>query len=134
VDLLPPITRIWRPLFYVHLMPVHLPMMSLFCWYTSPFYFLPLQGFIVGERARYWGTRTQLERKEAILKEYERLFETPEALNAIDFVEKNWLEEEFSRGCFVGLMSPGTMTSCGKALREPVGRIFWAGTETAEVW
>jgi monoamine oxidase len=25
-------------------------------------------------------------------------------------------------------------TGYGEALREPVGRIHWAGTETAEVW
>ena len=26
------------------------------------------------------------------------------------------------------------MTGCGEALRQSVGRIHWAGTETAEVW
>jgi monoamine oxidase len=26
------------------------------------------------------------------------------------------------------------MTSYGRALRPPVGRIHWAGTETAKVW
>ncbi len=25
----------------------------------------------------------------------------------------------------------GTLVSCGAAIREPVGRIHWAGTETA---
>jgi monoamine oxidase len=28
--------------------------------------------------------------------------------------------------------SPGTLTAFGPALREPVGRIHWAGTETAD--
>jgi len=31
-------------------------------------------------------------------------------------------------------MPPGVMTEYGKVLRAPVGRIHWAGTETATVW
>ena len=31
-------------------------------------------------------------------------------------------------------MPPGTWTSYGPALREPVGPLHWAGTETATVW
>jgi monoamine oxidase len=31
-------------------------------------------------------------------------------------------------------MGPGTLTGLGPALREPVGRIHWAGTETATSW
>ncbi len=31
-------------------------------------------------------------------------------------------------------MPPGVMTRFGHALREPVGRIHWAGTETATEW
>ncbi len=31
-------------------------------------------------------------------------------------------------------MPPGVQTTIGDALREPVGRIHWAGTETAVEW
>jgi monoamine oxidase len=31
-------------------------------------------------------------------------------------------------------MAPGGWTSHGSALREPVGRIHWAGSETATRW
>jgi monoamine oxidase len=31
-------------------------------------------------------------------------------------------------------MPPGALTEFGRALREPVGPIHWAGTETASVW
>ena len=31
-------------------------------------------------------------------------------------------------------LPPGVMTLFGHALREPCGRIHWAGTETATVW
>ena len=30
--------------------------------------------------------------------------------------------------------APGALTAFGRALREPVGRIHWAGTETADVF
>ena len=58
----------------------------------------------------------------------------PEAANPRDYRDFNWLEERWSRGGPVGLMGPGTLTSLGPVLREPVGRIHWAGTETATSW
>ena len=54
--------------------------------------------------------------------------------NPLDFVEKNWMEETWTRGCYVGVMGPGVMTAWGAALRAPCGRIHWAGTETATEW
>jgi monoamine oxidase len=34
----------------------------------------------------------------------------------------------------VGYTPPGVLTAFGPALREPIGSIHWAGTETATVW
>jgi monoamine oxidase len=34
----------------------------------------------------------------------------------------------------VGLAGPGVYTAVGPALRKPVGRIHWAGTETSTYW
>lgn len=31
-------------------------------------------------------------------------------------------------------MKPGAWTAVGPKLREPIGRIHWAGAETATVW
>jgi len=31
-------------------------------------------------------------------------------------------------------MPPGVWTSCGEDMRVPIGRIHWAGAETATVW
>ena len=45
-----------------------------------------------------------------------------------------WAQEEFTGGCYGGLFGTGVWTSYGKALRTPVGRIHWAGTETATTW
>jgi monoamine oxidase len=89
--------------------------------------------FSDGEVARVWSERSAEERKTAVLGELVRFFGQP-AGQPIAFVEKNWLEDPWTRGCYVGVMGPGTMTAYGSALREPCGRIHWAGTETATEW
>ena len=58
----------------------------------------------------------------------------PRAARAVEYVEKYWAAEEWSRGCYSGHFGTGVWTGYGEALREPVGRIHGAGTETAEVW
>ena len=51
-----------------------------------------------------------------------------------ELLERSWADEEYSGGCYAGYFPPGVWTSYGQALREPVGRLHWAGTETATVW
>ncbi len=92
-----------------------------------------LVSFSDGDVARVWSERTPEDRQKAVIAEFVRFF-GPAAANPTVFVEKNWLEEEWSRGCYVGVMAPGTMTAWGSALRQPCGRIHWAGTETATKW
>lgn len=92
-----------------------------------------LLGFIVGRPARQWGARAAAERRRAVLDAYARFF-GPKAADPIDYVEVDWSAEEWTRGCPTGTMAPGTMSIYGPSLREPVGRIHWAGTETATVY
>lgn len=56
------------------------------------------------------------------------------AADPLDFVELDWAAEEWTRGCYGAHLPPGAWTQHGPALREPVGRIHWAGTETATRW
>ena len=58
----------------------------------------------------------------------------PLAEKPIGYLEKAWAEDPFSGGCPVGLMGPGTLERYGAALRAPIGRVHFAGTETATVW
>ena len=58
----------------------------------------------------------------------------PEAASPRSYRDFNWLEEPWSRGGPVGLMGPGTLTGLGPVLREPVGPVHWAGTDTATEW
>jgi monoamine oxidase len=56
------------------------------------------------------------------------------ALRPLEYIEQDWTTEEFSRGCYGGRMGTGVWTRYAQELREPVGRIHWAGSETSDVW
>ena len=49
----------------------------------------------------------------------------------MEVLELNWAEEQWSRGCSCAHFPTGVLTQYGRRLREPVGRLHWAGTETA---
>ena len=73
------------------------------------------------------------ERRRCVLESLTTLFGPP-AADPVHYLERDWTSEEWTRGCYAALFTPGTWTQLGPALREPVGRIHWAGTETATVW
>lgn len=92
-----------------------------------------LLGFIEGDEGRVWGRRGVEERRAEALACLVRYF-GERAGKPLEYVERSWAEEEYTRGCYAGYMPSGVWTTYGVALREPVGRIHWAGTETAMEW
>ena len=92
-----------------------------------------LLGFLEGRHGRRAGKLAPERRKELILSVFARFFGS-RAADPQEYVERDWAAEEWSRGCYGGRFGTGVWTGYGEALREPVGRIHWAGTETAEVW
>ncbi len=56
------------------------------------------------------------------------------AREPIAYIELDWSKEEWTRGCYGAHLPPGAWTQVGAALREPIGPIHWAGTETAVRW
>jgi len=92
-----------------------------------------LLGFLEGDHARKSGKLAPEERKAQVLSVFARFF-GPRAAEPEECVERDWAAEVWSRGCYGGRFGTGAWTGYGEALREPVGRIHWAGTETAEVW
>jgi monoamine oxidase len=92
-----------------------------------------LLAFVVGRSAVEWGARTEEQRRLAVLDQLARYF-GPDAHRPSELFEKDWSADPWTRGCPVGNLPPGALTTFGDALREPVGRIHWAGTETAIEW
>ncbi len=90
-------------------------------------------GFVGGPEAREMAAMAPAERRAAVLACFERLF-GPRAAQPLDYAEQAWAAEEWSAGGPTSNFGPGGWTACGPTLREPVGRIHWAGTETATVW
>jgi monoamine oxidase len=90
-------------------------------------------GFIGGHEARIWTPRSVEDRKNACLDNLAKYF-GEEARNIKAFHEKDWASDPWARGCPVGVMAPGTLSEFGPALREPVGKVHWSGTETSNYW
>ena len=72
-------------------------------------------------------------RRAAALKCFAELF-GDQAFHPIDYVDHRWGAEAFAPGGPTAAVPPGSWTTHGRWLRAPLGGIFWAGTETADVW
>jgi monoamine oxidase len=92
-----------------------------------------LMGFVLGNQARAFSELTDSERKKAALTAFATFFGDA-AWQPQQYLDHSFLNEPYSKGCYAGLFGPGVWTEHGPALRQPVGRIHWAGTETAPVW
>jgi monoamine oxidase len=92
-----------------------------------------LVGFVGGADARRHAELGTSQRRREVLEGFARLF-GPRASQAERFIELDWGREEWSAGGPTSNMPPGGWTSVGTALREPAGRVHWAGTETAGEW
>jgi monoamine oxidase len=89
--------------------------------------------FIVGDNARRWGALPEAQRRSAVLDCLMRWF-GPEAGQPTAYGERDWGQDPWAGGCPTASPTPGSLGVTWDALREPVGRIHWAGTETAIEW
>ena len=90
-------------------------------------------GFVGGDSARIYATLSQADRQSQVLSEFAAMF-GPQALKPTSYFDTLWTEEQWTRGCPVGIPATGALLAYGHALREPVGVIHWAGTETSTYW
>ena len=92
-----------------------------------------LVGFVAGNDCRRYEAAGDKAREAAILDDLERAF-GPDARCPRELVTQHWPAEPFTRGGPVAISVPGALSGFGPALREPVGPLHWAGTETATEW
>lgn len=91
-----------------------------------------LAAFSFGPLARKFATLGSIERRRIVIDTLVERFGA-RAAKPIHYHELDWAEEAWTRGCYLAHMPPGVLTQFGPTLRAPVGRIHWAGTETATV-
>lgn len=91
-----------------------------------------LLGFVGGDAARQYGDDHAALQK-AVLAQFVTFF-GPQAAGPNEVVVQDWNDEVWSRGAPVNLLAPGTLTRDRDAMWAPVGRVHWAGTETATYW
>ncbi|KAM5127896.1 amine oxidase [flavin-containing] A [Callospermophilus lateralis] len=102
---------------------------------TKPDGSLPaIMGFILARKADRLAKLHKEIRKRKICELYAKVLGSEEALQPVHYEEKNWCEEQYSGGCYTAYFPPGIMTQYGRVIRQPVGRIYFAGTETATHW
>lgn len=89
-----------------------------------------LVAFVVGDRAKELTRVPQDERRKLVLAELGRLH-GPAAHRPLEYVDKDWIADEWSAGCYVGVMPPNLLAQTATALRAPHGLVHFAGTETA---
>jgi monoamine oxidase len=91
-----------------------------------------LSCFAFGPLARNLARATAEDRRRITLDALRERF-GDRALAPIGYFEHDWEREEWTRGCSMAHFAPGILTQYGEILRQPTGRIHWAGTETATV-
>lgn len=92
-----------------------------------------LLGFVESDEAlRVAGLRPELRRAEvlACLAAYFG----GEAREPVEYTEKLWIDDPWTRGCYGAAFGPGVWTTVGDTLRTPIGPVHWAGSETGQSW
>jgi monoamine oxidase len=91
--------------------------------------------FIGGKLHNQWAALDPATRKAKVLDDFVRLLNGDErARTPLEYIEKDWTTEKWTRGCPVGHFAPGILAKHGDQLRASHGRIHFAGTETSDYW
>jgi monoamine oxidase len=85
-----------------------------------------------GPIARQIGQLDEAERRKTIIGELVKRF-GDKAGSPVDYIEQNWSVERYSGGGMLSHAPTGVLTQFGHAMREPCGRVHWAGTESSAV-
>jgi monoamine oxidase len=93
-----------------------------------------LFGFVGGSSRERWAGLPADQRRTQVLENFVAFTGDPQARTPVDYIEQDWTKERWTRGCPVAHAAPGVLTTYGPWLRRRVGRVHFAGTETADYW
>jgi monoamine oxidase len=92
-----------------------------------------LVAFIGGDDAVFWSDRPAGTRRRAVLEDLAKVY-GDEALYPNNYFDHDWLTEPFIGGGYQCYAPPGVMTGGFEELRQHIGRLHFAGTETAVMY
>lgn len=92
-----------------------------------------LIGFVGGTNYDRWAAHTDAERRQGFIDLLVKAF-GPQAAQPEYYHETDWTQQVWAKGGPVTYMPPGVMGQFGAALRDPIGRIHFAGTEASLQW
>ncbi len=85
-----------------------------------------------GPAARRLTKLDEADRKAAVIGELVDRF-GDKARKPVEYHEQNWTTERYSGGGMISHAPTGVLTEFGYTLRQPCGRIHWAGTESSAI-
>jgi putrescine oxidase len=88
--------------------------------------------FLAGEKAQAAERLDAGERHRLVLEGMARFF-GPRALDATEVIERDWSQEEWTRGAYAATFGIGGLSRYGPDLTRPVGPVHWACTDLAGV-
>jgi monoamine oxidase len=92
-----------------------------------------LMGFVGGAPARRLHGLSAAQRRATVLDNFAAYFGDAARAPA-GYVEKDWSDDRWTKGCPTAHTAPGVLRRYGPALRRATGRVHWAGTETSTFW
>ena len=88
--------------------------------------------FLAGEKAQAAERLDEDERHRLVLEGLARFF-GPRALAATEVIERDWSQEEWTRGAYAATFGIGGLSRHGPDMTRPVGPVHWACTDLAGV-
>jgi len=92
-----------------------------------------LAGFFDGNHALVHGDLDSGARRDIVVNMLAEHF-GERARDELEYVDIDWTAEDYSEGCYGAFAPPGLYADFGPLLREPIGPLHWAGTETSPRW
>ncbi len=92
-----------------------------------------IAGFFEADHALHASDSSKETRRQQVISMLAEHFGA-QALQPVDYIDEDWTQEEWSKGCYGAFAPPGVMTHYGDWIRTPHHTVHWAGTETATEW